>query len=389
MKVAIVHDWLTIYGGAESIIRILHDMFPEAPIYTTVYDKDNMPEDFKKMDIRPSFLQKMPFAKKKYTSYLMMMPRAFEQFDMEEYDLVISSSTSCSKGIITGANTLHICYCNTPMRYGWDFYHEYRSGKGALARFLISGMMKKIRMWDRLSADRVDTFIANSYNVSRRIKKHYRRNSVVIYPPVRTGMFQKSDRDDGFYLCVSRLVPYKRVDLVVEAFTKLGLPLVVIGGGSQYKDIAAKAGPKVKMLGRVGDDVVLNHMERCKAFLFPGEEDFGITPIEAQACGKPVIAYGRGGALETIVEDKTGIFFYEQTVGAVIEAVRRFERMEFDGEVIRAQAEKFSEERFTEELKEFIYSEYEKFELEKLPKCYRERRRELIDNKGADNHETI
>lgn len=377
MKVAIIHDWLTIYGGAESIIRILHDMFPDAPIYTTVYDRDNMPDDFRMMDIRPSFLQKMPFAKKKYTSYLMLMPRAFEQFNLEEYDLVISSNTSCSKGVITGANTLHICYCNTPMRYGWDFYHEYRSGKGALARFLISGMMKKIRMWDRLSADRVDTFIANSYNVSRRIKKHYKRESTVIYPPVRTSMFKKSVQQEDYYLVVSRLVPYKRVDLVVEAFTKMGLPLVVIGGGSQYKDIAAKAGPNVKMLGRVGDDVVLHHMERCRAFLFPGEEDFGITPIEAEACGKPVIAYGKGGALETIVEDKTGVFFYEQTLEAVIGAVRRFEGMTFDADEIRAQAEKFSEERFRRELHDFIYAEYERFQMEKLPECYRERREEL------------
>lgn len=377
MKVAIIHDWLTIYGGAESIIRILHDMFPDAPIYTTVYDRDNMPDDFRLMDIRPSFLQKMPFAKKKYTSYLMLMPRAFEQFNLEEYDLVISSNTSCSKGVITGANTLHICYCNTPMRYGWDFYHEYRSGKGALARVLISGMMKKIRMWDRLSADRVDTFIANSYNVSRRIKKHYKRESTVIYPPVRTSMFKKSVQQEDYYLVVSRLVPYKRVDLVVEAFTKMGLPLVVIGGGSQYKDIAAKAGPNVKMLGRVDDDVVLHHMERCRAFLFPGEEDFGITPIEAEACGKPVIAYGKGGALETIVEDKTGVFFYEQTLEAVIGAVRRFEGMTFDADEIRAQAEKFSEERFRRELHDFIYAEYERFQMEKLPECYRERREEL------------
>lgn len=377
MKVAIIHDWLTIYGGAESIIRILHDMFPDAPIYTTVYDRDNMPDDFKSMDIRPSFLQKMPFAKKKYTSYLMLMPRAFEQFNLEEYDLVISSNTSCSKGVITGANTLHICYCNTPMRYGWDFYHEYRSGKGALARFMISGMMKKIRMWDRLSADRVDTFIANSYNVSRRIKKHYKRESTVIYPPVRTSMFQKSTKHEDFYLVVSRLVPYKRIDLVVEAFTKMGLPLVVIGGGSQYREIAAKAGRNVRMLGRVDDDVVLDYMERCKAFLFPGEEDFGITPIEAQACGKPVIAYGKGGALETIVEDQTGVFFYEQTLDAVIRAVRRFESMEFDADVIRAQAEKFSEERFRRELHDFIYAEYERFQKEKLPECYRKRREEI------------
>lgn len=376
MKVAIIHDWLTIYGGAESIIRILHDMFPDAPIYTTVYNRENMPADFKKMDIRTSFIQKLPFAKKKYTSYLPLMPRAFEQFDLSEYDLVISSNTSCSKGVLTGANTLHICYCNTPMRYGWDFYHEYRSGKGALARMIISGMMHKIRMWDRLSADRVDTFIANSYNVARRIMKHYRRESTVIYPPVRTSMFQKSNKDEGFYLVVSRLVPYKRIDLVAEAFSKMGLPLVIIGDGSEYKNVVEKAAPNVKMLGRVNDSVVLDYMMRCKAFLFPGEEDFGITPIEAQACGKPVIAYGKGGALETVVADETGVFFQEQTVESVISTVRRFESMKFDADKIRKHSEKFSEDRFREELRDFIYSEYEKFLQEKEDGIARMRNKE-------------
>lgn len=361
MKVAIIHDWLTIYGGAESIIRILHDMFPDAPIYTTVYDKDNMPGDFRRMDIRTSYIQKFPFSKKKYTNYLSFMPRAVEQFDLSEYDLVISSSTCCSKGVLTGANTLHICYCNTPMRYGWDFYHEYRATKGFLSRIFIGSMMKKIRMWDRLSADRVDTFIANSNNVARRIQKHYRRKSTVIYPPVRTKLFQKSRIDDGFYLVVSRLVPYKRIDLVVEAFSKMGHQLVVIGSGSEYQSISAMAAHNIKMLGRVDDDKVLDYMKRCRAFLFPGEEDFGITPIEAQACGKPVIAYGRGGALETVIDGKTGIFFYEQTVNDVINAVRRFETVEFDAGVIREHAEKFSEERFRTELKDFIQKEYEKF----------------------------
>lgn len=371
MKVAIIHDWLTVYGGAESIIRILHDMFPDAPIYTTVYNRENMPDDFKQMDIRTSFIQKFPFAKKKYNMYLPFMPRAFEQFDLSEYDLVISSNTSCSKGVLTGANTLHICYCNTPMRYGWDFYHEYKNGKGTVARWLIGHMMHKIRMWDRLSADRVDTFIANSYNVARRIKKHYRRDSAIIYPPVRTSMFQKSKKNEGFYLVVSRLVPYKRIDLVAEAFSRMGLPLVIIGDGSEYKKVAERAASNVKMLGRVNDSVVLDYMSKCKAFLFPGEEDFGITPIEAEACGKPVIAYGRGGALETVVADETGVFFKKQTVEDVIATVRRFESMTFDADKIRKHAEKFSEERFRDELRDFIYEEYEKFQKDKNPVDYK------------------
>lgn len=367
MKVAIVHDWLTIYGGSESIVRILHEMFPDAPIYTTVYDKKNMPEDFAKMDIRPSFLQRYPFAKKKYTMYLPFMPRAFESFDMSEYDLVISSNTSCSKGVLTGANTLHICYCNTPMRYGWDFYHEYIREKGKPGKFLISCMMKKIRLWDRLSADRVDKFIANSHNVARRIRKHYRRESYVIYPPVRTQLFTMSREkpQEEYYLAVSRLVPYKRIDLLVEAFNTLGLPLKIIGDGSEMKALRKKASLNIQFLGRLEDDMVLKYMQGAKAFLFPGEEDFGITPIEAQACGVPVIAYGKGGALETVENGKTGLFFKEQTGESVIEAVKAFEKMSFEPEYIANHAEKFSEERFRRELESYILTEYKKFEEER------------------------
>lgn len=365
MKVAIIHDWLTIYGGSESIVRILHEMFPEAPVYTTVYDKKNMPADFAQMDIRPSFLQHYPFAKKKYTMYLPFMPRAFESFDLSGYDLVISSNTSCSKGVLTGAQTLHICYCNTPMRYGWDFYHEYIREKGKLGRFLISCMMKKIRLWDRLSADRVDRFIANSHNVAARIRKHYRRESHVIYPPVRTHLFTPGSGEHtggGYYLAVSRLVPYKRIDLLVEAFSELGLPLTIIGDGSERKELEKRASSNIQFLGRLEDDMVLKYMQGARAFLFPGEEDFGITPIEAQACGVPVIAYGRGGALETVQDGKTGLFFPEQTKESVIEAVKRFETMRFDPAEIVRHAEKFSEERFRKELKAYILEEYRKFE---------------------------
>lgn len=370
MKVAIVHDWLTIYGGSESIIRILHDIFPDAPIYTSVYDKKNMPEDFAKMDIRPSLLQKYPFAKKMYTKYLPFMPRAFEQFDLSEYDLVISSNTSCSKGVITGANTLHICYCNTPMRYGWDFYHEYIRDKGKAAKLLISCMMKKIRIWDRLSADRVDLFIANSCNVARRIKKHYRRDSHVIYPPVRTEMFCKGEKQGDYYLAVSRLVPYKRIDLLVDTFNELGLPLVIIGDGSEAKCLKKKAKGNIKFLGRLEDDMVLKYMQECKAFLFPGEEDFGITPIEAQACGRPVIAYGKGGAMETVVSEKTGVFFSEQTVESLKEAVLSFEGMQFDADEIVEHAAKFSETRFRKELEEYIRTQYAAFKEQRKDPFY-------------------
>lgn len=361
MKVAIVHDWLTIYGGAESIIRILHDLFPEAPIYTSVYDRENMPDDFKEMDIRTSFLQKMPFAKKKYTSYLQLMPKAFESFDLSEYDLIISSSTCCAKGVKTRKDAFHICYCNTPMRYAWDFYDEYVSGKSFLARKYIGMVMPGIRKWDYKSSDRVDSFIANSKNVAERIKRHYDRESHVIYPPVRTEMFVPSGEDKDFYLAVSRLVPYKKIDLLAETFTKLEKPLYIIGGGSEFEKIKALSGDSVKLLGRLSDEEVLSYMQSCKAFLFPGEEDFGITPVEAQACGKPVIAYGKGGATETVVDGVTGVHFAEQTVSSLTKAIERFENTTFDIEKITDNAAKFSETRFRKELYDYIMAEYDRF----------------------------
>ena len=361
MKVAIVHDWLTIYGGAESIIRILHDLFPEAPIYTSVYDAENMPDDFKEMDIRTSFLQKMPFAKTKYTSYLQLMPKAFESFDLTEYDLVISSSTCCAKGVKTREDALHICYCNTPMRYAWDFYDEYVKDKNFLARAYIGLVMPFIRKWDYKSADRVNMFIANSNNVAERIKRIYGRDSHVIYPPVRTEMFVPSGKDEGFYLAVSRLVPYKKIDLLAETFTKLNKPLCVIGGGSEFDKIKALAGDSVKLLGRLSDEEVLEHMQNCKAFMFPGEEDFGITPVEAQACGKPVIAFGKGGALETVIDGVTGVHFNEQTVESLSEAIERFENIDFDIEKITANAADFSETRFRKELYDYIMESYKRF----------------------------
>ena len=361
MKTAIVHDWLSVYGGAESIIRILHDLFPEAPVYTSVYDADNMPDDFREMDIRTSFLQHMPFAKKKYTSYLQLMPKAFESFDLSEYDLVISSSTCCAKGVKTRKETFHICYCNTPMRYAWDFYDEYVSGRNFLARKYIGMVMPGIRKWDFKSADRVDQFIANSNNVADRIKRHYKRDSHVIYPPVRTNMFVPTGVCEDFYLAASRLVPYKRIDLAAETFTKLKKPLYIVGAGSEFEKIKDLSGDTVRLLGRVGDEELLALMQRCKAFLFPGEEDFGITPVEAQACGKPVIAFGKGGACETVVDGKTGILFPEQTVQSLTEAIDRFENTKFDIEDITANAERFSEERFRTELYEYIMDCFERF----------------------------
>lgn len=363
MKVAIVHDWLVNMGGAERIILILHELFPDAPIYTAVYDSSRLPDVFSNMDIRTTFIQKMPFGKKKYQSYLPLMPLAFEQLDLTEYDLVISSSTSCAKGVMTRADTLHICYCNTPMRYAWDFYFEYIRGKGAISRAIIAALMNYIRMWDRLSADRVDFFIANSQNVANRIKKHYKRDSYVIHPPVNAEFYKPSGLRENFYLVVSRLVPYKRLDLAVHAFNELEIPLKVIGSGGELDNLKAIAKENIEFLGRLSDDEINIYYSRCKAFIFPGEEDFGITPLEAQACGKPVIAYGKGGALETVVEGKTGVFFREQTVESLKEAIVRMEGNIdlFDMQIIRAHAEKFDTSIFKAKIREYINEKYMEF----------------------------
>ncbi|SKA76592.1 Glycosyltransferase involved in cell wall bisynthesis [Caloramator quimbayensis] len=356
MKVAIVHEWFSGIGGSEKVVKVFHDIYPEAPVYVLIHDKHKMPEEYNNMDIRTSYLQKIPFANKIYQNLLPFMPGAVERYDLSEYDLVLSSSTCCAKGVITKSDTLHICYCHTPMRYGWDLYFDYLKGKNKFMQWIIASQMKNIRIWDRLSADKVDYFIANSNNVARRILKNYRRESRVIYPPVDTDFYTPSNKDDNFYLIVSRLVSYKKVDIAIEAFNKLGLPLIIIGRGPEYKKYKKLIKSNIKLLGHLSDSEVREYYRRCKAFIFPGEEDFGITPVEAQACGRPVIAYGKGGTLETIIEGKTGIFFYKQDAESLIEAIQKFEKSsdDFDKDFIRKYAEKFSVNRFKNEIISFI-----------------------------------
>jgi len=363
MKVALVHDWLTNYGGAEKIIESFHRVFPTAPVYTVFYDQSRLPESFNDLDIRTSFLQKVPFGYKKHQWFLQFMPLAVEQFDLSEYDLVLSSSTCCAKGIITGAGTCHICYCNTPMRYAWDFYHEYTGKKGLLMRSYIAWQMNRIRQWDRVSADRVDYFIANSQHIAARIKKHYRRDSHVVYPPVDTDFYHPHGNEREFFLCGGRLVRYKRIDIAVEAFSRLQLPLWVVGDGEEYKNLKRMADSSVKFLGSVNDTELRSLYQQCRAFVFPGEEDFGIMPVEAQACGRPVIAFGRGGALETVVEGQTGIYIKEQTVDSLVEAVKQFINAEtaFTREAMTAHAKRFGKERFEFEIKEFVTTRYDEF----------------------------
>ncbi|GEQ18856.1 glycosyltransferase [Clostridium butyricum] len=356
MKVAIVHEWLTIYGGSERVTEIFHEIFPEAPIYCLVYDEKTMPERFKNYDIRPTFVQKLPFAKKKYKAYLPIMPRAYEELDLTEYDLVISSSTACAKGVITRSDAIHICYCHTPTRYLWEFYYEYVKGMGKLKKIIISMFIHKLRIWDRLSADRVDNFIANSNYIASRISKYYRREAKVIFPPVNTHLYNINNVDEKYYLIVSRLVAYKKVDLAIEAFNKLKLPLIIVGDGPEAEKLKKKSNDNIKFLGRLSDGEIRDYYSKCTAFIFPGEEDFGITPVEAQASGAPVIAYGKGGALDTVINNKSGIFFYEQTVDSLINAIEKLQSsgVEWSKSEIKHHSEKFSVDRFKIEFIEYI-----------------------------------
>lgn len=353
-KVALVHDWLTNMGGAERVVINFKEIFKDAPIYTTLYNSENLDKELQNIDVKTSFLQNIKGAKKKHQKYFPLMPMAFESFDLNDYDIVLSSSSSCSKGVVTNPETMHVCYCHSPMRYGWEFYYEYTKDMKGLKKKLIKYFMNYMRVWDVTSANRVDYFIANSENVAKRIWKHYRRESVVIHPPVRCKLFNISDVDEDYFLVLSRLVEYKRIDLAVKTFNELGLPLVIIGDGPERERLESMSNNNIKFLGRQSDEVIKEYYSKCRAFIFPGEEDFGITPLEAQASGRPVIAFGKGGALETVVEGKTGVFFKEQRVESLINAIKEFEKIDFDKEFIRAHSEKFDEEIFKNKILNFI-----------------------------------
>ena len=325
MKIAIVHEWLTIYGGSERVVEALHELYPNAPIYCLVYDAQRIPKRFQQYDIRPTFLQKVPLAKKHYQMFLPLMPYAYEQLDLTDYDVVLVSSSACAKGVITRSNAIQICYCHTPIRYAWEFYYDYIKKFGKIKKILVGWFIHHIRIWDRLAADRVDYFVANSHYIQQRIFKYYRRESTVIFPPVNTHLYQVGVKED-FYLIVSRLVTYKRVELAVQAFNQLGLPLVIIGDGGECENLQKQAKANIRFLGRLSDEEVADWYSRAKAFVFCGEEDFGITPVEAQAAGTPVIDYGRGGILDTVIDGKTGIYFKEATAQSLCNAVQKFEQ---------------------------------------------------------------
>jgi glycosyltransferase involved in cell wall biosynthesis len=360
MKVAIVHYWLVNMRGGEKVLEVLCDIFPQADIFTLVYDPGAISEKINRHKITTSFIQRLPWGVSKYQHYLPLHPFAIEELDLSKYDLVISQESGIAKGIILPSSTCHICYCNTPMRYLWNMYHEYKKGLGIFKRIFWAGISNYLRLWDFVNSQRVDYFIANSNNARLRIKRYYCRESEVIYPPVDFYRFKDGASED-FYLVVSQLTPYKKIDLAIRTFNHCGKRLVVIGDGPQRNELEKLKGPNITLLGKQSDEVVMDYFSRCKAFIFPGEEDFGITPLEAMASGKPVIAYGKGGALETILDGKTGIFFEEPTEESLKMALERSESMVWDRELIRSHASTFDIAHTREKLVSAITRYYEEF----------------------------
>lgn len=377
MKIALVHDYLVQYGGAERVLECFTELFPYAPIYTLVYDQEAMHGIFAKKDIRTSFIQKIPFARKKHRLFPQLMPMAIEQFDFSKYDIVLSDSSSYAKGIITGPETLHISYIHTPMRYAWDDCQKYTSDFyfPALIKKLVPFVMNYIRVWDRVSIERVDKIIANSNFVARRIKKYYKKDSLVIHPPVNINQFYVSqEKEDsprfdekssqveaGYFLMVGRLLAYKRHDIAIEAFNRLGLKLKIIGRGPELKKLQKMAKPNIEFLERVEDNKLADYYARCQAFIFPQEEDFGIVAMEALAAGRPVIAYRGGDIPEHLEENQTGLFFENQTSQDIVEAVQKFQTLNFDPAYIRKQAEKFDREVFKAKILKYVTEELNKY----------------------------
>jgi len=355
VKVAIVHDWLTEIGGAEAVFGAFMEIFPNASYYVSIIDSKRLPKSFTDKKIQTSFLQKLPnFLRKSHRNLFFLYPFAFESFDFSGFDVVLSSTVFAGKGIITGANTKHICYCYTPARYLWEYRNGYTKNFGRIKKAVYSIFCLFLRIWDFNAAQRVDGFITLSKAVQDRIKKTYRRDSAVIYPPVRCNEFLPSETDGDYYLALSRFVEYKRIDLAVQACSELGRKLIVIGEGCEHKKLKKLANDNVQFLGRLPNEQVKKYVAECKALLFPGEEDFGIVPVEAMSSGRPVIAYGKGGALDTVVDGETGVLFGEQTAEALKAAIERFEGMSFDKQRIREHALKFDESVFKERIREFV-----------------------------------
>jgi glycosyltransferase involved in cell wall biosynthesis len=369
MQVALIHDWLNGMRGGEKVLEVFCELFPQATIYTLLYDPTKISNTIRQMNVVSSLvLPRLPFGRSKYRQYLPLFPTLVEEFDLRTYDLVISTSHCVAKGAIPAPHAIHICYCFTPMRYVWDLYHDYFSGEkhNWLWNLAIPPTIHYLRLWDRISSDRVDHFIADSQHVANKIKKYYRRDSTVIYPPVDTGFFtpdsvnvsteiEHTIRPENYYLIVSAFVPYKKIDLAIQAFNQSGKLLKIAGNGPEYKRLKRMANPKnIEFLGWVDDQTLRILYTGSRALIFPGVEDFGITPIESMSCGRPVIAYGKGGVLESVIDKVTGLFFDEPTPEAINDAITRFETISFSSEQIRQHALAFDKQRFISQIQEFV-----------------------------------
>ena len=360
-KIAVVHEWLVDHSGSEKVLEQILRVFPEADLFSVVeFLPDELKYYIQHKEVKTTFIQRLPFARKHYRNYLPLMPLAIEQLDVSAYDIVISNSHAVAKGVITSSDQLHICYCHSPIRYAWDLYHQYLRESGltrGIKGFFAKAFLHYLRQWDLSTVNRIDHFVANSQYIARRIDKVYRRSATVIHPPIDVEGFALHEPKENFFLAASRFVPYKRMDLIVRAFTAMpDQKLVVIGDGPDFNKVKSVAGPNVQLLGFQPFEVLKDHMQRAQAFVFAADEDFGMVPVEAQACGTPVIAYRKGGVLETIVEEKTGVFFETQSVAAITEAVNKFHntKMLFVPRAIRAHSEAFSEQTFRASFKGFV-----------------------------------
>jgi len=357
LRVALVHHWLVGTRGGEKVLEAFCRIFPGADIYALVCEPTAISETIKQHCVTTSWIQKLPRASQYYSHYLPLFPFAIEQFDLSGYDLVVSSDAVVSKGVITRPETCHICYCHTPMRYAWSAYHTYlRSIESSWKRKLVPFFMNYLRTWDLASASRVDYFVANSQTVANRIAKYYRREACVIFPPVAVSSFSVAQPIDDYFLAVGQLVPYKRFDLAIEVFNQLKYPLLVVGEGPEFSKLKRAAGDNIKFVGRLSDVELKHSLSRCRALVFPGEEDFGMVVVEAHACGRPVIALAQGGALETVVPEVNGLLFAEETAQSLADAVQRFVciESEFQPQLIRSTAAPFDDSRFSAEVTAFI-----------------------------------
>jgi len=369
MKIALVHDYLSQNGGAEKVLDVFHKLWPDAPIFVLFHDKSQI-TNFADADVRESFMRRLPLGRKKYQWYLPLMPLATEKHNLHEFDVVISSTSAFAKGVLTRPETLHISYCHTPTRYLWTDTHEYIADLkyNKIIKAFLPRLIHKLRVWDKMSVDRVDHFIANSGTVAGRIQKYYRRTSDIIYPPVDLSAFSVSSDVQDYYITGGRLVAYKRFDLVIQVFNRLGWPLTIFGDGPELRALQRIAKKNISFVGRVDEAEKARLLRHARAFIHPQVEDLGITPIESMASGRPVIAFGEGGVTETVIPGVTGVFFYEQTWESLLDTLLSFDHTAWDSTAIRTWTEKFDESRFTFQMKKYVQEKFDDFQQE-LRRC--------------------